>query len=824
MSLARPSDPLRLPASLEGQLVALRRRLWIIKSIESACAALVGVGAAYLALFALDRVLDTPAWARVAIFVFAVAACGLLPICVHRWIWCHRRLDQLARLVSRRYASLGDQMLGVIELVRSEFEQNRSRALCIAAIKQVADVARQSDLNEAVPRPRHRHWAAAALVALAMTATLAAVFPEAASNAWSRLLRPWQPIPRYTFTQFEGLPARLVVPHGEPFTVAVELLDESPWRPSVGTVQLDRQAAVTAELDAGRYVFSLPGQIDRAGLSLQVGDARQRTQVEPMTRPELTKVEAQIQLPNYLERAQPLERDVRGGTLSLVRGSRVIFTASADRRLASASIDGASASPQVTNIVSAPFRVDESRKLEFRWTDEFGLAGQAAFTVAIVARDDEAPLLSCEDLPRQRVVLDSETLTFKVRAQDDFGIRSIGMEWQGVESAVTARPAQGERLLAAGASDRDKLECGGTFCAQTLKIEPQPLTLRLFAEDYFPGRPRVYSPAYTLYVLSAEQHFVWLTDQLSKWHRQALEVRDREMQLHHANQQLRLLSPEALDQPETRRRIEAQSTAERANGRRLGGLVTGGEDLVRQAMRNPEFGVGHIEKWAEMLQILQDISASRMPNVADLLKQSAQAQVAAAQATQSPPKAGQVRSAAAGTSNKTPQEAKPPASVPQVVDAESSQQPPDENAPPQEPSGSDSKPALRLPVTTVMGSDSKQPQPPAVQKLGDAVTAQQDLLAEFEKIADELNKVLANLEGSTLLKRLKAASREQYLMAGKLGDQLSDTFGQRGNPRQPHRPAATGRVGRRRKEVEPDCLGDHGRHAVVFRAPTIPAI
>ena len=54
---------------------------------------------------------------------------------------------------------------------------------------------------------------------------------------------------------------------------------------------------------------------------------------------------------------------------------------------------------------------------------------------------------------------------------------------------------------------------------------------------------------------------------------------------------------------------------------------------------------------------------------------------------------------------------------------------------------------------------------------------QRDLLAEFEKIADELNRVLANLEGSTLVKRLKAASRLQYKIGGKITDQLGDTFG-----------------------------------------------
>ena len=151
-------------------------------------------------------------------------------------------------------------------------------------------------------------------------------------------------------------------------------------------------------------------------------------------------------------------------------------------------------------------------------------------------------------------------------------------------------------------------------------------------------------------MLNAEQHAIWLTEQLSKWHRQSLEVRDREMQLHETNKQLRALIAEELDQPETRRRIENQALAEQANGRRLSGLVVAGEDLVRQAMRNPEFGVGHLEKWAEMLQILKDIAGHRMPSVADLLKQASQAppSVAANPPGQPTKMAGQVRASGSG--------------------------------------------------------------------------------------------------------------------------------------------------------------------------------
>ena len=148
----------------------------------------------------------------------------------------------------------------------------------------------------------------------------------------------------------------------------------------------------------------------------------------------------------------------------------------------------------------------------------------------------------------------------------------------------------------------------------------------MFAEDYLPGRPRVYSPPYTFYVLNAEQHAIWLTEQLSKWHRQSLEVRDRELQLYETNKQLRSLTAEELDRPENRRRIENQAvgrTVQRATavgpGRHRAKTWSG------RRCANPEFGVGHLEKWAEMLQILKDISGNRMPSVADLLKQAAQA-------------------------------------------------------------------------------------------------------------------------------------------------------------------------------------------------------
>jgi hypothetical protein len=780
MFLSSPQRRLELPESLRTKMFAFRRRVWAIKLMEAGCGAVFGVLTAYLLTFLLDRVWDTPPVVRFAIFVSALAACAIVPLALHRWIWRQRRLEQLARLLSRTHPSIGDQLLGVIELVGSESEQARSLALCEAAIEQVAERAESRDFADAVPNPKHRRLAGLALGASLIGLALLGLYPAAATNAWHRFLTPWHDAPRYTFAMIEELPDRLIVAHGEPFSMTVKLAEQTVSRPAQAEARAGVQQPVVAPLADGRYEFELPPQIDVGWLEVRVGDFTKRIHLEPTLRPELSSVIADIALPEYLGRTKMGQKDARAGAVSLVNGSRAKFVATATRELAAAKIDGKPIAPDGATLVSAETLVDGNRRLELQWQDQFGLGGREPFVLTINGREDEPPSIACDGLPQRRVVLDSEQLGFKVTAQDDFGVKRVGLEWRGIDKTNFKNPAVGERILAAGGPDKELLELTGTFSAVSLGIEPQPIHVRLFVEDYFPGRERVYSPTYLLYVLTAEQHAIWLTEQLSKWHRQALDVRDREMQLFETNKQLRQLSADEINRPDTRRRIENQADAERANGRRLSNLVAGGEELVKQAMRNPEFGVGHLEKWAEMLQILKDISANRMPSVADLLKQASQAsQLALNSPKNKATTAGQVRASVSGKPPGGSKEQPPKKNdVPGIVDVESSQQPPDPKDKGPSKSASSGSSRLGLPTTILAGGAGKESDScPAGQKMDQAVAKQQDLLAEFEKIADELNRVLANLEGSTLVKRLKAASRLQYRVAGRLGDQVADSFG-----------------------------------------------
>jgi hypothetical protein len=786
-----------VPESLTRQLRAFRARVWTTKISEALALASLGLLLAFLTVYVCDRFLDTPREARFGIFLGALALWLVVPWAFHRWVWRNRRLDQLARLLRIREPNIGDQLLSVIELADNESEQARSRTLCAAAIAQVAEAAKLRSFNTAAPPTRLRSLSLLCGLSAMATILLAVLFPTAASNAWARFSTPWRDTPRYTFTAVQAIASNWVVPHGEPSAFEVQLADDTRWHPETATLQIENIPAIEVGNVDNSYAFQLPPQTLPVDLRVRVGDFSQRVRVEPKLRPELISATAHVRLPAYLERTEEYDQDVRSGSFSVVEGSQVTFSATASRALAKAHINGSAVPVKKDSFTSAASLMEqEVQHFELSWADFDGLAGSEPFSLSLTPSADEFPSILSQDLPRQAVVLDSEQLNFQALAADDFGIKRIGISWNGIDERQIAQPAIGEKILSAGSPQSTSMQVPATFSAADLGIAPQPIEVRLWTEDYFPGRERSYTPPHVLFVLTAEEHAIWITSQLSKWHRASLDVRDQEMQLHEGNKRLRAMSDAELADDEMREELRRQAGAENSNARRLAALSKSGEGLLKQAARNPEIGVGHLDRWAEMLQVLDDIGQNRMPSVADLLdKASTQKSLARPNGTQpSAPRAGQVRSAPAGNAQEPPAEEdqQPPTPdappLPQIADVESSQQPTEDDkasGPSQKPKSSGSK--LSLPETTLAGPPSKaeadtppeddQEEEEPVQM---AIEEQANILAEFEKIADELNGLLANLEGSTLVKRLKAASREQDQVAEKISSRIDRVFGAAG--------------------------------------------
>ena len=105
------SHHLELPDRMRSKLEAYRQRIWTVKLAEGLLAAIFGLLASYLLIFALDRFWVTPAWLRAIVLASASLGFGIcLPLKWHRWVWRTRHLSQAARLLRRKFPKIGDQL------------------------------------------------------------------------------------------------------------------------------------------------------------------------------------------------------------------------------------------------------------------------------------------------------------------------------------------------------------------------------------------------------------------------------------------------------------------------------------------------------------------------------------------------------------------------------------------------------------------------------------------------------------------------------------------------------------------------------------------
>lgn len=792
-----------LPDNLERKLIEFRTRLWKIKFAEGILAALCGFLLAYLLLFAIERFVPASTWLRAAILCVGAVGIGVFfPLKLHRWIWRTRKMEQVARVLMRRLPSLGEQILGVVELAHDRTLTHNSR-LAEAAINQMDERIRDQDLSNAVPTPRHRLWGTAA--AIPAVAALAAMFlaPAAARNAWLRYVNPWATTPRYTFTRIEGLPAEIITPYAEPFTLTARLASDSDWHPDSARAVLSGVTHHTRLEQNANYSFELPGQTEPSELTLRAGDVAVRTRVTPTTRPELVAVKTEIYLPEYLQYSEPLQVETNRGSFSVLEGSGVRFTAQANRDLHQASFDNRTLPVQGSTVQTSSSVVNGDSQHVLTWQDRYGLTSAKPIEIRVYSTDDQAPTLLCDGLADDLVLLQSDTVKFEVSASDDFGVRQIGLEWLGVDDPLAnPEPARGERTVAVGGPQSTQLAGSATLTPTSENIKPQLLQLRAFTEDFLAGRGRVYSPTYTVRILSEDQHAQWISEQLHRWQSKADAVYEEELRLLEQNRQLRQWSDDERARPETRRTLEQQAVAERANAEKLKTATDSGRNLLDQAVRNESIRADQIAEWASVLQQLQRVADERMPSIADELDRLAKA--APSMLRSNRPKvtpenqlpasesAGLDRDSSGSDQDQkgdSEREKERNNENPSVVDRESSMQGPSDQGSKEGDENEGGSPSrLTLPETQLRaaggsddgsdkGSQQNQQPSPSDDPIDEIVEDQTRLIEEFRNAREALNDLMGDFENSSFVKRLKAASRNQLDLARRINRLVGKQFG-----------------------------------------------
>lgn len=637
-----------IPESLKQLLAEYRRKLWRIKITEAILAGIIGLVLSFLLVFTLDRFVQTPALLRLAILLSGTSLFAIFaPLWMRRWVWGHRRENELARLIAQKHPDLGDRLLGIIELQEQrETKDSLSPRLRVAAMDTVAADAQKHGLQSALPSTWLGKAFAASLLLIALTVAAFLFAPQAGLNALQRWAMPLQETERYTFTKLQDVPRSLVVPHGEAFTLTISLAADSEWKPANGEVRIGANPPITTPLAEGRYLFSLPAQFAAANLSLTIGDARHEIRVEPTMRPTIELAEAILQYPSYLQ--LPDETiDLKTGVATAVAGSKLKFQLTAMRALEKATLGPVKhvpnpEAPEPT--IPAPGLVDEMKitgnialsspipigadsfDVPFSWTDTFRLAGDSNYRLRVEAVSDNAPSAYIQGMERQHVMLPEETITFDALAEDDFGLTEIGLEWAGEAGATssTSAIAQGSRILLRGSPNSKRLGKNTAFSPIAEKIGPQKLILRAYTQDFMPDRPKVYSEPITLFILTRDEHAQMLKNQFDRIVGELEDTARREQNANEENQRLERLKPEDLQKEENRKRLEAQQKAEQENMQRMGDLEKRMEQLLKDSTRNGEIDKDTMKKMAETMKSLGELAQQDMPKVESKLGDSQQ--------------------------------------------------------------------------------------------------------------------------------------------------------------------------------------------------------
>ena len=643
MSENSPTARNAIPESLRRQLEDFRRQLWRRKVMEAVAAGLIGLLLSFLLIYGLDRVWQTPGWARLLILLGGVSLFGgFAPYWLHRWVWGHRREEQLARLIAKRYPGLGDRLLGVIELQgQEEAGDSLSPRLRAAAMEVVAAEAGKRKLDDALPVPRHRKWALAALALMVVASGAFLATPKAGLNALERWLKPFSDVERYTFTQLEKPPVYLAVPYGEAFDVVLKLAKTSEQRPSDGLGQYGLQPVIGAKLAGDRYVFRFPGQQDKGTVVFRIGDLRHSLVVEPLQRPGVLSTRAFVKYPTYMNLPERTV-ELTTGELSLVEGSELVFEMDLSREVRSGAygpsktsgeatlvatdfdptqgaleINGHKAKTAAIQIGNVPF------ELPFSWVDEFDITGGSDYRLRVDAVKDAPPVAYTQGVERQKAILPEESVDFEILGEDDFGLKEVGIEWESLVLAPGEIPeVKGELILAKGAPEERRIMKPVVFSPAAFGIGPQRLALRAFSEDLYPGRGRVYSEPVILYVLSREEHQQLLKSQFDRAISELEDLTRKELNNLDENQRLDDLDAEEMKKEENRKRLDAQEQAESESAQRMEELKEKMEELMKGATRNGEIDKETMKKMAEALKSMQELADKDVPEVRDELQEA----------------------------------------------------------------------------------------------------------------------------------------------------------------------------------------------------------
>jgi hypothetical protein len=622
-----------LPENLQRQFVDLRSRLFSLETVFALAAAASAILLSLFLIIVSDRLWDTPAWLRVIMLGLGLLSVGAATAWwLRRWVIRPPDLKTLAVLVQKRYRRLGDRLLGIVELSDAATRPVYfSPELYRAAIAQVTEEASKYNFTEAANHLRTRRQLILGSALLLLVFLPALILPAATWNSFRRWIAPLAQIPRFTLVELAGMPREQIVAHGEKFSFSGKLKYRSFWKPARVYLELANGQRIPTRAKNGDFTVEVPPQVQDAKAFVRSGDAEHEIHFLSRHRPAIQEATAKVDLPEYLG-YPALTESAQGGLVEVLEGSSITLSGRLSRELESASLRVGEKDFENIAVVSNTFTtpklaVSDLNELSLNWRDRLGLSNSLPWKLSVQTRRDTPPVPEIEEIYRDTAILETEVLPIPLRASDDFGVKTLGLNWSTGETmlgetntnAITRREYSHELP----GKDTKYLEHTFNFSPAVLGVPPETtIEIHAFAVDYLPGRERSQSPVYRIHVLGNAQHAEMVRQNLESLLVQLEEVTRLEERIASETREMKDL--QKLDTPEAAKKISELEQAQQQNAAQLQELAQEGMKTMREALRNPAFNEDVLSDWTKNLAQMQKLSQQEMKEASKSLQSAAQ--------------------------------------------------------------------------------------------------------------------------------------------------------------------------------------------------------
>src|ERR1700677_1199967 len=304
----------------------------------------------------------------------------------------------------------------------------------------------------------------------------------------------------------DDLPDHLVVAHGEPFDLGVKVSAHSLLHPSEVKAQFEKQEATPAPVRSDDVsLLHLAGQTQAIKLTLSAGDVTRQITIQPEFRPELKLLSAHVDLPAYLQ-YPAYDQKIEGGTITLLKGSSVVFKGQATRPLKQAGVEIAKKQTPLRiygdTFSTAVAQPDGAAQWIFSWKDTYGLDAVTPMKVRLQQKEDLAPQVDCRGMAGTIAILETEVVHVDIVADDDYGILDVGVRWQTATNGSDKSSAPEDHKVTSGGPQDKTVKAQYDFSPELLHIpENTAVSFCATATDRFPNRPASLSSVHQIFVL-----------------------------------------------------------------------------------------------------------------------------------------------------------------------------------------------------------------------------------------------------------------------------------------------------------------------------------